>query len=195
MYFLFRATLDRHQTISFFESAGNASTLEGAQVYGEEDFSVGSLSRVVFLCTCRVWRLCYELIWSPRGAAKGRMLGQGPIWEQARPFMRVVCGCQTYEEIRATLKECLTPVGSLLPKPFRDRLGIIAGSEILEKGREHFRLGYRRNVLERQLRYAQKSQHLQAVTDVMLSFLWWWENPSLCPWYADIVQPAIPQRA
>ncbi len=171
VYFLFRATLSREQTISFFESAGNASDLGGAQVYGEEDFSVGSLSRVVFLCTCRVWRLCYELIWSPRGEAEGRMLGQGPIWERAQALMRVVCGCQTYEEIRATLKECLTPVGSLLPKPFRDRLGIITGSEILEKGSDDFRRGYRMDELVRQLRYAQKSQHLQAVTEVMLTYL------------------------
>ena len=53
------------------------------------------------------------------------MLGQGPIWERAQALMRVVCGCQTYEEIRATLKECLTPVGRLFPEPVTINMFIV----------------------------------------------------------------------
>ena len=127
VYFLFRATLSREQTIRFFESAPEAGNIGG--VYGEEDFEVGSLSRVVFLCLCRIWHLCYQFIdWSSLGEEKKLLLGQDFISMRAQPLMRVICGCQTYEQIRATLKTCLTPVGSLLPEPFRARLGIQARS-------------------------------------------------------------------
>jgi len=127
VYFLFRATLSREQTIRFFESAPEASNI--GEVYGEEDFEVGSLSRVVFLCLCRIWHLCYQFIdWSSLGEEKKLLLGQDFISMRAQPLMRVICGCQTYEQIRETLKTCLTPVESLLPEPFRAQLGIQARS-------------------------------------------------------------------
>ena len=128
-YLILRETLGRTQTMDFFLRAAElqrevlAYQLPEGEVQ-EDDFNIGSLSRAFFLCNARVWQLCYTFIgWTSRGEKTARML------RNAAAIMRVICGCQTYEDVRETLQQCFTPVAPFLPQAFLESVGISFDAE------------------------------------------------------------------
>ncbi len=85
----------------------------------EEFIHIGGLGRAFF----RVWQLCYTLIWTSRGEKTSRML------RNTEAIMRVICGCQTYEDVR----EALPP---FLPQAFLESAGIPFDAETSVIARE-----------------------------------------------------------
>jgi len=97
----------------------------------EEFIHIGGLGRAFFLCNSRVWRLCYTLTgWTSRGEKTARML------RNTEAIMRVICGCQTYEDVREALQQCLTPVAPFLPQAFLESAGIPFDAETSVIARE-----------------------------------------------------------
>lgn len=135
MYFVLRATIGNEETANFFLSASHCRKTLPGEVFGEVNVDLGSLSRAFFVCSSKVWRICYLRLWSARGEKTGRMiLGRaadtseelegGSLYVRGNALMRVLGGGTQPDGLRAELLQCLSVVAPFLPKAFLDRVGL-----------------------------------------------------------------------